>query len=116
VNQTQEERIAAARARMLELKQKFVERSQGEMVTLRDSLTAFQAGDAAALGVIEQLAHRMSGTGATLGLDALSERAQQVERLAGTRAPGTPPDAAAVSVLRTAIEALAAELARTPRG
>ena len=116
MNQTQEERMAAARARLAELKQKFVDRSHGELVTLRGSLAALQGGDAAALGVIEQLAHRMSGTGATLGLDALSERAQRVESLAETRAAGAMPDAAALSGLGAAIEALAAELARTPRG
>jgi HPt (histidine-containing phosphotransfer) domain-containing protein len=116
MNQTHEERIAAARTRMAELKEKFVERSHGDLSTLRASLAALAGGDSTALETIEQLAHRMSGTGATLGLEALSERAQHLERLAERHAPGSPPDAGALSGLGAAIEALAAELARTPRG
>jgi HPt (histidine-containing phosphotransfer) domain-containing protein len=112
MNQTQEERVAAARARMAELKEKFVERSHGDVSTLRRSLAALEAGDCAALGTIEQLAHRMSGTGATLGFESLGERAQRLEQLAGAHARGSPPDAAALSGLAAAIEALAAELAR----
>jgi HPt (histidine-containing phosphotransfer) domain-containing protein len=116
MNQTQEQRVAAARARMAELKEKFVERSRGELATMRSGIAALETGEAAALGEILQLSHRMSGTGATLGLDALSERARHIEKLAEAHAPGALPDAAALSGLRAAIEALAAELARTPRG
>ena len=115
MNQTTDERVAAARARMAELKQKFVERSQGELQTLRDSFTALQSGDATALRELVQLAHRMSGTGATLGLEALSDCAQRIEKLAEAQSPGSLPDADVMSRLGSAIEALATELARTPR-
>ncbi len=115
MNQTTEERVAAARARLAELKQKFVERSQGELQTLRDSFAALQSGDATALSALVQLAHRMSGTGATLGLEALSDCAQHIEKLAESPPPGSLPGADVMARLGSAIEALAAELARTPR-
>lgn len=114
MNQTSEERIAAARARMAELKEKFIERTHGELATLRRSLAVLEAGDPAALGVIVQLTHRMAGTGATLGLDALSERAQEIEKLGEAQPPGVLSPSA-LSRLGAAIEALATELERTPR-
>ena len=116
MNPTPEERVAAARARMAELKEKFIERTQGDLKTMHASLAALEAGDSAPLDSIVQLAHRMTGTGATLGLEALSDRAQEVERLAEAVPAGSPPDAAAMAQLRAAIDALGAELERTPRG
>jgi HPt (histidine-containing phosphotransfer) domain-containing protein len=115
MSQTTEERVAAARARMAELKLKFVERSQDELQTLRGSFAALQSGDTGALLTLVQLAHRMSGTGATLGLEALSDCAQRIEKLAEAQEPGSRPDADVLSRLGAAIDALAAELARTPR-
>ena len=112
---TPEERVAAARARMAELKEKFIERTHGDLQTMRSSLASLEAGDPAALDTIVQLAHRMTGTGATLGLDALSDRAQEIERLGEAQPAGSAPDGAALSQLRASIGALAAELARTPR-
>jgi HPt (histidine-containing phosphotransfer) domain-containing protein len=115
MNQTNEERVAAARARLAELKHKFVERSQAEVQTMRGSFSTLQSGEVAALQVLVQLAHRMSGTGATLGLEALSDCAQRIEKLAEVPPPGSLPDADLLSRLGAAIEVLAAELARTPR-
>ena len=112
---TPEERVVAARARMAELKEKFIQRTERELQTLRSSLAALAAGDRAALDTIVQLAHRITGTGATLGLDALSDRAQEIEKLGEEQRPGSPPDAATLSQLDAAIGAFAAELDRTPR-
>lgn len=112
---TPEERVAAARVRMAELKEKFIERTGRELQTLRSSLAALEAGDAAALATIVQLAHRITGTGATLGLDALSDRAQEIEKLGEGQPPGSQPDGATLSRLGAAIGALAAELDRAPR-
>jgi HPt (histidine-containing phosphotransfer) domain-containing protein len=115
VTPTPEERVAAARARMAELKEKFIERTEGELQTLRSSFASLEAGDAAALTTIVQLAHRITGTGATLGLDALSDRAQEIEKLGETLAPGSQLDGAMLSRLGAAIGAFAAELERAPR-
>ena len=113
MNQTTEQRVAAARARLVELREKFIERSHGELATMRHSLAQLQAGEAAGLGEILRLAHRMAGTGATLGLDALSEHARRIEKLAES-SPGAATDAGALRTLSAAVDALAAELARTP--
>jgi len=115
VNQTTEQRAAAARVRLAELREKFIERTHGELATMRQSLAQVQAGEAAALGEIVRLAHRMAGTGATLGLDALGEQARCIEKLAEI-SPQAATDAAALRTLTAAIESLAAELARTPTG
>ncbi len=110
MNQTTEQRVAAARARLAELREKFIERTRGDLAAMRQSLAQVQAGEAAALGEIARLAHRMSGTGATLGLDALGEQAQRLEKLAES-SPGAATDAGALRTLAAAIESLAAELA-----
>lgn len=115
MSQTPEERIAAARARMAELREKFIERTQGELATLRAGLASLEAGDAAALAGIVQLAHRMGGTGATLGLESLSAHAREIEKIADAQPSGSAPDAATLARLRACIEELAAELGRTPR-
>ena len=111
MNQTTEERVAAARARLVELRVKLIERTHGELATMRQSLAQLQGGESAELGEIVRLAHRMSGTGATLGLDALGEQAQRVEKLAESLSSAAI-DAGARRTLTAAIESLAAELAR----
>lgn len=115
MNQTTEQRVAAARARLAELREKFIERTRAEIMAMRQALARAQAGDAVALGDIAQLAHRMSGTGATLGLDALGEQARLVEKLAESSsvAQGDP---AAQRTLAGAIESLAAALVHDTPG
>jgi len=105
---TPEERVAAARARMGELAAKFTERTRGEMDVMRARLAAFEAGDAGALGDIRNLAHRISGTGATLGFETLSERAYEIEKLT-IDLQGSAP-AARTTDLAAAIERLAREI------
>ena len=108
MSDTREERVAAAKVRMAELAEKFLDRTAGEIETMRMRL-AQSAGDAAALAEIRNLAHRACGTGATLGFESLSEHAHRVEVLAAAQPPGSQADIA------TAIEELARELARQPR-
>jgi chemotaxis protein histidine kinase CheA len=112
VNTTPEQRVAAARARMAELAEKFILRSRDEIAILRSDLTRLGDGDAAALAEMVHIAHRMGGTGATLGLDALSMHAQRVERLANAQQPGAVPDSEALRQLAGAVDALADALQR----
>jgi HPt (histidine-containing phosphotransfer) domain-containing protein len=114
MNRVQDEKAAAARARMGELAVKFTERTRGELVVMRERLAAAGAGDAAALGDIRHLAHRICGTGATLGFEDLAERAHEIESLAAAQSPATPPDAATLAGLARAVDALAAALAPAP--
>jgi len=108
MNETREERVAAAKARMAELAEKFLVRTAGEIETMRTRL-AQANDDSAALAEIRNLAHRACGTGATLGFESLSEFAHRVESLAASQPPGSQAEIA------RAIDELARELARQPR-
>jgi len=107
---TPEERVAAARARMGELAAKFTERTRGEIEVMRSRLAAFGAGDTAALADIRNLAHRICGTGATLGFESLADRAHEIEKLTATLQRGGAPDSRATTELANAIERLAQEI------
>jgi len=109
---TREEREAAARARLAGLAAKFIERTAGELAALREALARLSAGDAHALAEIRHLAHRMSGTGATLGFDTLSDCGSRIEQIADAQAPAEMPDAAAMLLLGTAVDALDVEIGR----
>lgn len=115
MTESREDKAAAARARMVELAAKFIERTRGELATLRECLVKLAAGDASMLGEIHQLAHRMAGTGATLGLMPLSECAARIEYLAEIPAPGAVPDAATLAQIGAALDALEAQLPKETR-
>jgi HPt (histidine-containing phosphotransfer) domain-containing protein len=112
MNQAREAKVVAARTRMAELAAKFLERSLRELAVMRDGLARLQAGESVALGDLRHLAHRMCGTGATLGFNALGDCAARVERLAECCPAGSLPDAAALTQLGVGVEALATEIAR----
>lgn len=112
MNLVPDEKAAAARARMGELAVKFTERTRGELVVLRERLAAFGAGDAAALGDIRNLAHRICGTGATLGFEALAEQAYRIEKMAVELSTAGAPNASALEPLAREIDALAGEVGR----
>jgi chemotaxis protein histidine kinase CheA len=112
MNQARDDKAAAARLRMAELAAKFLERSRRDLEVMRDTLAKLAAGESAALGDIRQLAHRLCGTGATLGFETLGECAARVERLAEPGPAGTLPDRGTLTRLGAGIEALAGELAR----
>jgi len=108
MNDPREERVAAAKARMAELAEKFLERTEGEIGAMRARLEQLDDGGTA-LAEIRNLAHRACGTGATLGFESLSESAHRIEVLAAARPPGSRAE------IERAIEALAHDLARQPR-
>jgi chemotaxis protein histidine kinase CheA len=120
MNETREQKMAAARVRMAQLAERFIERTRGDLRTMRDDLAKVRAGDVTALAGIRHLAHRMAGTGATLGFDALGECAAGIEVAIDTlppgTPPGTPPGVATVDRLAAGIDALEAQLAADARG
>lgn len=113
--QTREQKMDAARARMAELAAKFLDRTEGDIAAMRDALGRMALGDASAVGEIRHLAHRMVGTGATLGFESLSDGAQVLEKLAEDCAPGASPDEATRAKFVAALDALAGQL-RKQRG
>jgi HPt (histidine-containing phosphotransfer) domain-containing protein len=112
MNETRENRMAAAKARMAELTAKFIDRTQGDLRAMRDSLAKLGHGDVSALAEIRHLAHRMAGTGATLGFEELGELASGTEALIDKLPAGMLPDEAAQSRLAASIGAIEAQLAR----
>ena len=103
MNDTREQKVAAARARMAELAAKFIERTQGDLRIMRSDLAKVGAGDVGALAEIRHLAHRMAGTGATLGFQALGERAAGTEAMIDALPGGVPPDAQAIERVADAL-------------
>jgi HPt (histidine-containing phosphotransfer) domain-containing protein len=110
VNQPGDERAAAIKARMIDLAARFVVRSASDLELMRASLAKLSSGDAAGLEEIRHLAHRMCGTGATLGFEALSDCALQVEKLADELSTG-PAGAAQIGTIEAALNALGAQVA-----
>ena len=105
-----EAKLDAARSRLAELAVKFLTRTEGDIATMRAGLARLSAGEAQALGEIRHLAHRMVGTGATMGFETLSGRALVIERLTEACTPGTLPDEQGRAELALALDTLSAEL------
>ena len=110
--ETREDRMAAAKARMAELTAKFIDRTRGDLRIMRDSLAKLSQGDVSALAEIRHLAHRMAGTGATLGFEELGELASGTETFIDHLPGGVLPDAATQSRLAADIGAIEAQLGR----
>jgi chemotaxis protein histidine kinase CheA len=112
---TRDQKLAAARSRMAELAAKFLERTAGDIASMRARLEQMSSGDAAALADIRHLAHRMVGTGATLGFESLSDSAHRIEQLAENCAAGSLPEEATREQLADAIDRLGAVFAEQRR-
>jgi HPt (histidine-containing phosphotransfer) domain-containing protein len=109
---TRDQKLEASRMRMAELAVRFLDRTDADIGAMRGALERLAAGDAAGIGEIRHLAHRMVGTGATLGFASLSSYAQVVEKLAEECPSGLVPDDPVRAKLESAVEALAGEYSR----
>jgi chemotaxis protein histidine kinase CheA len=109
---SRDDRVAAAKARMAELAGKFLDRTAQDIATMRAGLARLAQGEVAAVGDVRQLAHRMVGTGATLGFESLSERAYDIESLTDRCPDGALPDETTRSSLAGFVDALDAEFRR----
>ena len=106
------ERAEAAQARLAELANKFLDRTAADIATMRRDLARVAQAEPGALGDIRHLAHRMVGTGATLGFESLSNSARRIEVLAESCPPEATPDDDLRTQLADALAALDAELQR----
>lgn len=77
---------AAMRGQLTEIGDRFLRRTLGEVARLHALLDELRAGQPGALKEIEVLAHRIHGSGAMFGFEALSDAAEQCERIAETGA------------------------------
>lgn len=84
---------------------RYLKRTLGEIDQLRALLQDAQAGADDALVRVGQIAHKIHGSGAMFGFDAVSERAYEIEQLArGGR------DNATLERIQTGVAALAEEV------
>jgi HPt (histidine-containing phosphotransfer) domain-containing protein len=103
-------RVAAAQMRMAELGQKFIDRTLGEIGQMRQGADQLAAGNASALTQIQHFSHKIRGTGATLGFEAVSDCGADIERLAIEGVTGDTEDPEYLGRLRGAIDALHREI------
>src|SRR5580698_9141390 len=83
---------AAMRDKIALLAERFLQRCANDMASGRELLDKLRGGNAGAFKDMENLAHRIVGTGASLGFESLSTRAVAVERLAEAQACGGTPE------------------------
>jgi len=93
------------------LGEKFLLRTAGQITTLREQMLRLRAGNRDALVMIQELTHKIHGSGAMFGFADLSERAGEMERLVVAGATGTE----ALDRLDTLIDQLGAALEATRR-
>jgi chemotaxis protein histidine kinase CheA len=96
------------------LGEKFLLRTAGQIVTLREHLARLAEGDRNALTDMQELTHKIHGSGAMFGFATLSETAGEIERLTVAAINGDLESVSADEVsdrLGSLIEQLAAALA-----
>jgi HPt (histidine-containing phosphotransfer) domain-containing protein len=97
--------------KMAEIGGRFIKRTLGELDQLKQLLERARGGSAESVKDIERVSHKIAGSGAMFGFDAMSERAQQVEIFA----EGGPTDAQALDRLAELVAALDAEVRSAAR-
>jgi HPt (histidine-containing phosphotransfer) domain-containing protein len=105
------------RERIKQLAGEFLQRCSRDVVSLRALLARLRSGestvfDAAVFKELEHVAHRICGTGASLGFESLSTRAAAIERLAEGQAGGVTADQNVVERLVEYIAGLEIEVDR----
>ena len=101
---------AAMRDKVSVLAIRFLQRCVNDMVSGRKLLDKLKGGDASAFKDLEQLAHRIVGTGSSLGFESLSIRAVVVERFAEAQFPSGLPDPEAIARLGEFLAQLESEI------
>ena len=101
---------AELREQVKALGEKFLLRTADQVVTLRAHVASLRSGDWNALVGMQELAHKIHGSGAMFGFAALSDRAGEIERLVASAAARPAPDR-----LGALVEELAAALEATRR-
>jgi HPt (histidine-containing phosphotransfer) domain-containing protein len=93
------------------LGEKFLIRTAGQIATLREHVARLRGGDPDALARVQELAHKIHGSGAMFGFAELSEAAGEIERHTMAAAGSEASDR-----LDTLIDQLAVALERTRQG
>jgi HPt (histidine-containing phosphotransfer) domain-containing protein len=101
---------AAMREKIAVLAERFLQRCAGDMATGRELLDKLKSGNSGAFKDMEQLAHRIVGTGSSLGFHSLSTRAATVERFAEAQPADATPGPEAIARLGEYLAQLASEI------
>ncbi len=98
--------------RLKQLSRQFLVRTSEELALLRAQLARARSGDVAALAEIQRLVHRINGSGAMLGFNAVSDCAKQIEIIL-RRMESVPTDAE-WRVILDQLQRIETELAKLP--
>jgi HPt (histidine-containing phosphotransfer) domain-containing protein len=70
-------------AQIQDIGNRYLQRTLGELPRLRELLQQARAGDAEALAQSGRIVHKVHGSGAMFGFDAISDQARELEVLIG---------------------------------
>jgi HPt (histidine-containing phosphotransfer) domain-containing protein len=84
---------------------RYIQRTAGELAGLRELIAKVRTGNATAVKDIEQLAHKIYGSGSMFGFEAVSEHARELEL-----ATREPVDVQMIEKLQRHADALAAQV------
>ncbi len=101
---------AAMRDKIAVLAERFLRRCANDMTSGRELLGELERGNAGAYKDMEHLAHRIVGTGASLGFQSLSAKAVTVERFAEAQPATGAPDPQAIARLGEFLSLLESEI------
>lgn len=103
---------AELREQVKALGEKFLVRTAEQVTTLRSHVASLRNGDRDVLVGMQELAHKIHGSGAMFGFAALSDRAGEIERLIAAEPGGAQQMTDRLGAL---VEELAAALEATRR-
>jgi HPt (histidine-containing phosphotransfer) domain-containing protein len=84
---------------------RYIQRTAGEIAGLRELIAKVRTGNTAAVKDIEQLAHKIYGSGSMFGFEAVSEQARELEL-----ATREPVDVQMIEKLQRHADALEAQV------
>jgi HPt (histidine-containing phosphotransfer) domain-containing protein len=80
------------RQQMAQIGGRYITRTLGELQRIRDLSALVQSGSSTELKELEHAAHKIHGSGAMFGFDHVSDRAGEIEHIAGYLARREGPD------------------------
>jgi HPt (histidine-containing phosphotransfer) domain-containing protein len=99
------------RAQVSALGEKFLHRTRAQAIELRELVDGLSRGDPSVLVRLQEMAHKIHGSGAMFGFAAISERGEEIERLSERIAathtlPASPVEASELQRLTECIDQL----------
>jgi HPt (histidine-containing phosphotransfer) domain-containing protein len=104
------EKQAAMRDKIAVLAERFLQRCANDVSSGRELLEQLKRGNPGAYKDMEHLAHRIAGTGSSLGFQSLSAQAVTVERFAEAQLSTGTPDPEAIARLDEFLAQLESEI------